>query len=153
MNPASVVACWRKRQQLYSSATFFDVVGADLKAWINGDAVDENDEEAVRKHEYEVRICFLNTHLFFETHICFLKYTFAFWKHTFAFWKYAFAFWKTHLPFETHICLLKHTFVFKTQIPLFACRLTSVRRCCDVWHTTRPCMTWCVRSQLIIHCW
>ena len=65
MNPSMVVACWRKRQQLYSSATFFDVVGADLKAWINGDAVDENDEEAVRKHEYEVRILFF-------------KYTFVF---------------------------------------------------------------------------
>ena len=50
---------------MYSSATFFDVVGADLKAWINGDAVDENDEEAVRKHEYEVRILFF-------------KYTFVF---------------------------------------------------------------------------
>ena len=55
-NPQLVVKGWRNRQQLFSSASFFETVGGDLKTWIYGDnhALDEHDGKAVQEHEKQV---------------------------------------------------------------------------------------------------
>ena len=56
MNPQLVVKGWRNRQQLFSSASVFEIVAGELKTWIyDGDhSLDESDAKAVQEYEKQV---------------------------------------------------------------------------------------------------